>query len=131
MRRMEDNVSKLQLPKLPKLPRSPRSGRHDANLPDLTQEGKRRLPELPALPDEVEERPREEDEVGVDAYGFDTRHGAVIGKAAPGRWFETGQQWGTIGGTCGNCGRKRRAENLRLMQRPFGRGEYWGCKEGC
>ena len=80
---------------------------------------------MPPLPDEVlDETPREADEVGVDATGFndDTQSG---------RWFETGQRYGSVGGRCGKCGRLRKAENLRLHQIPFGGGEIWACKEGC
>ncbi len=75
----------------------------------------------PALPDEV--TPAE--------LNYDLRKGAAISPTEEGRWFETTTANGTVGGRCSKCGRLRKAENLVLYQRPFGRGEEWRCKGSC
>lgn len=54
-----------------------------------------------------------------------------FGGTETGRWFETGQEAGQVGGRCWKCGRLRKAENLVLYMRPFGKGEVWICKGGC
>lgn len=71
------------------------------------------------------------DEVGIAEGNFEERTGAGIDPTRPGRWFDTDKKLGSIGARCARCGRLRRAENLRLHTRPFGKGEQWQCKEGC
>lgn len=69
---------------------------------------------------------READEVMPehDLYGI------TLGGTETGRWFETTTENGKVGGRCWKCGRLRKAENLMLYVRPFGKGEVWKCKEG-
>lgn len=114
-----------KLPQLVKLPPMPRTKRASTGLP--------RLPKAKAVPKGAADppiwRPAPEDEVEFADDNFDDRK--IGGKDAPGRWYETGRRDGSVGATCWNCGRKRKAENLRLHQRPFGKGEVWICKEGC
>lgn len=98
-------------PKLPPLPKARKLGAlpRASKLPGE--------PPPPPEPDEVEEQ--------RDLYGL------TMGGTEPGRWFETTVKDGSVGGRCAKCGRKRKANNLKLTILPFGRGEQWECKEGC
>lgn len=79
------------------------------------------LPALPPLSPARETRPHH---VPADKQG-----------RIPGRWYRMRDK-GTVAtgawqGRCGKCGRMRPAVQLVHKIRPFGRGEYWGCREGC
>lgn len=95
-----------------------------------------RLPPLPPLKRAVKRLPRLKAELPI---ARDPEPDEVTEKTGPmqfggteeGRWFETTVKDGSVGGRCQKCGRKRKAENLKLTTLPFGRGEIWACKEGC
>lgn len=101
------------------------TGKKPPKLPPLPKV--RKLPALKPRNPKVAEvpvwRPKLDDETSQSKDGF--------GGETTGRWFETGKEHGQVGGTCWKCGRKRKAENLRLYTRPFGKGEVWICKEDC
>ena len=102
-------------PSLPKLPRTgsgkARSG--EGRLPPMPRSGRLDLPIAEPQPDEV----------------IPSKNN--IGGTETGRWFDTTQKDGMIGGRCGKCGRLRKAENLELYKIPFTSDEQWQCKGGC
>lgn len=100
-------------PKLPPLPKVRKLGA----LPRAKSGKAADLSDFAPEPDEVEE--------SRDMYGIE------MGGTEPGRWFGTTTKDGSVGGRCQKCGRKRKAENLKLTTLPFGKGEIWACKEGC
>jgi hypothetical protein len=56
------------------------------------------------------------------------------GAIGSGRWAGTDGRGGVLDdchGTCDRCGAVRRATDLALRDRPFGRGEWNVCEGGC
>ena len=111
----------MKLPPLPKMPRARKEGSGPTT----------RAPKLPkaAMPTEfIEPLP---DEVTPADANYEDRKGLSIDATEEGRWFETTVEDGKVGGRCGQCGRLRKAVNLELYRKPFGRGEIWRCKGSC
>jgi hypothetical protein len=55
--------------------------------------------------------------------------GVWQGQAAVGGWLIRDDNGAD--GKCGRCGQIREAIRLELYRHPFGRGEWWQCKDGC
>lgn len=84
------------------------------------------LPRLPPLPDPRRQNPAQTDHPRpILLNEGDTADWGAFG---PGRW--AGAPGETMG-TCARCGEVRRAWDLKLVIRPFGRGEEWRCEGGC